>query len=142
LYRLHRLSALNPPPSGSEEEKEMLAELDTLVGLMDLVQAVEMELGLDVSGLLAEGVGEMVIDGSHEMARTRTDMEAETKTKTSTTSTTEDEVGGLLGERRETSHAAGDGKGKYTHKSGRELLEYATRRVGDYYGFRKAPREQ
>jgi hypothetical protein len=141
LHRLHRLSALNPPASGSEEEKEMLAELGTLVGLMDLVQAVEMEPGLDVGGLLADGVGEMVIDGSHEMARARTRMkaEAEATTSTSTSTSIEEDIVALLGERRET-HSAGDPE--HRSKSGRELLEYATRRVGDYYGFRKAPREQ
>ncbi|GFZ50604.1 hypothetical protein JCM24511_08362 [Saitozyma sp. JCM 24511] len=144
LQRLHRLSALNPPPSGSQEEKEVLAELGTLVGLMDLVQAVEMEVGLDVGGLLADGVGEVVIDGSHEMGRARTGMEAgaeaESSTSTSASTTIEADIVGLPGERRETPHVAG--APEHSHKSGRELLEYATRRVGDYYGFRKAPREQ
>lgn len=122
----------------------MLAELGTLVGLMDLVQAVEMEPGLDVGGLLADGVGEVVIDGSHEMARARTGMEVEAEsestTSTSTSTTIEADIVGLPGERRESPHVAG--APEHNPKSGRELLEYATRRVGDYYGFRKAPREQ
>jgi hypothetical protein len=62
LERLHRLSALNPPPPGSKEEKELLEGLNELVGLMEAVKAVQLPEGKEAVGeLLNRGVGEVVI---------------------------------------------------------------------------------
>jgi len=62
LERLHRLSALNPPPSGSKEEKELLEGVNELVGLMEAVKAVQLPEGKEAVGdLLNQGVGEVVI---------------------------------------------------------------------------------
>ncbi|KAK4685311.1 hypothetical protein P7C73_g4840, partial [Tremellales sp. Uapishka_1] len=109
LQKLHRLSALNPPEIGSKEEAVLMEELNELIGLMDQVKAVELPAGDRqemIRDLLGVGVGEIVIDGSHESQK----------------------VGELRGQ--------GRGMEKET-KNGRELLEYATRRVGDYYGFKQ-----
>ncbi|KIR58440.1 hypothetical protein I312_106544 [Cryptococcus bacillisporus CA1280] len=56
LEKLHTLSALAPPPAGSQEEKQLLDELSELVGLMELVKDVELPQE-EIEGLLAEGVG-------------------------------------------------------------------------------------
>lgn len=62
LARLHRLSALNPPPEGSQEEKELLQGLNDLVGLMEVVKSVQLPEGKEAIGeLLTQGVGEVVI---------------------------------------------------------------------------------
>lgn len=62
LERLHRLSALNPPPVGSSEETELLEGLNELVGLMEAVKAVELPERKEAIGqLLNQGVGEVVI---------------------------------------------------------------------------------
>ncbi|WVQ84342.1 hypothetical protein IAT38_006494 [Cryptococcus sp. DSM 104549] len=66
LHRLHALSALRPPPPDSEEERVLTQELGELVGLMELVKGVEIPEGVldkegGVGGLLAEGVGAVVI---------------------------------------------------------------------------------
>jgi len=62
LERLHRLSALNPPLSGSKEETELLDGLNELVGLMEAVKAVQLPEGKEAVGeLLNQGVGEVVI---------------------------------------------------------------------------------
>ena len=98
LLRLHKLSALNPPAEGSEEERELVDGLGELIGLMELVKDVELEG--DVGELLAEGVGEVVIDGS----------ETTISPKPTTPGSSE--------------------------KSGKELLDWATRRVGDFYAHR------
>ncbi|ORY22029.1 hypothetical protein BCR39DRAFT_562455 [Naematelia encephala] len=100
LVKLHRLSALNPPPEGSKEEAQLVSELSELVGLMELVKAVPLPEG-DLSSLLSEGLGEVVVDGSHEDAP------------------------GLEVE-----------EGAEEEVRSRELLGYATRRVGDYYASR------
>ncbi|WVQ73470.1 hypothetical protein IAR50_003042 [Cryptococcus sp. DSM 104548] len=56
LVRLHKLSALTPPPEGSGEEAELMDELGELVGLMDLVKQVELPQE-EIEGLLGEGIG-------------------------------------------------------------------------------------
>jgi len=62
IERLHRLSALNPPHSGSKEEKELLEGLNELVGLMEAVKAVQLPEGKEAVGeLLNQGVGEVII---------------------------------------------------------------------------------
>ena len=62
LERLHRLSALDPPPPGTKEEKELLKGLNELVGLMEAVKEVELPQGKEAVGeLLNQGVGEVVI---------------------------------------------------------------------------------
>lgn len=99
LERLHRLSALNPPPPGSAEEQELLEGLNELVGLMEAVKAVQLPEGKDaVQHLLNRGVGEVVI-------------------------------GEETGE-----------KGEKERVEGRELLNWATRRKGDYYHSRAGKR--
>lgn len=94
LERLHRLAALDPPAQGSAEEGQLLAELNELVGLMDLVHEVEVDE--DHAELLTHGVPEMVFD-----------------------------VG--------TKHAT---QPPPPGKRDKELLEYAARRIGDFYGFK------
>lgn len=92
LERLHRLSALNPPTVGSQEEADLLKGLNELVGLMEVVQNVELPEGEGAIGeLLTQGVGEVTI-------------------------------GERTGEQRD--------PGK---TQGRDLLEWATSRKGDYY---------
>lgn len=44
LARLHSLSAIAPPPAGSEEEAELLDGLSELIGLMDQVKSVELDM--------------------------------------------------------------------------------------------------
>ncbi len=124
FLKLHRLSALNPPPAGSEDEKVLKTELNELIHLMDLVKDVELpsyaeeEGGRDrmVRELLGQGVGEMVIDGSQEIAIDEGD---DTKTTLK---------GAVL-------------TGQKADKNGRDLLGYATRRRGDNYGFKTGSRE-
>ncbi|OXG76697.1 hypothetical protein C345_06555 [Cryptococcus neoformans A2-102-5] len=60
LEKLHTLSALAPPPAGSQEEKQLLEGLSELVGLMELVKDVELPHE-EIGGLLAEGVGSVWI---------------------------------------------------------------------------------
>lgn len=108
LVKLHRLSALNPPEEGSEEELQLKDELGVLMGLMDIVQKVELppgDLREITAELLSEGVGEVVVD----------EHVAEVQAKDARSGMEKSEEGG---------------------KSGRELLDWATRRVGDYYAAR------
>ncbi|TYJ58377.1 hypothetical protein B9479_000923 [Cryptococcus floricola] len=63
LVKLHKLSALHPPPEGSAEEAEMMEELGELVGLMDLVKQVELPQE-EIEGLLGEGIGAIKIGQS------------------------------------------------------------------------------
>lgn len=107
------MSALNPPAEGSEEETKLLDDLGELVGLMDLVGSVEVEG--EVRELLTEGVGEVVFGGEGVGEVVFGDEEVrERRGKV-----------GELEERREG-----------VDEDGRRLLEYATRRVGEFYGFR------
>ena len=89
-----------------------MSGLGELVGLMDLVKEVELPEGDRdemVRELLSEGVGEVVIDGS------------------------EDALPESSGEGERKGEATlGDGDGK----SGRQLLDHATRRIGDFYAHR------
>ncbi|KAL7419721.1 hypothetical protein Q5752_005637 [Cryptotrichosporon argae] len=109
LERLHRLAALSPPAEGTAAAARLSAELGELIGLMDMVHAVELpEAEGEGEGgragvmrdLLGQGVGEFVLGpregGGNAMAKAIDDVAA-------------------------------------TQGGGRELLEYATRRVGDYY---------
>lgn len=65
LARLHRLSALDPPANGSEEEARLLRGLNELVGLMEEVKSVKLPTGQEALGeLLTQGVGEITI-GEH-----------------------------------------------------------------------------
>lgn len=89
------MSALNPPAEGSAEETKLLEDLGGLVGLMDLVSAVQVEG--EVRDLLTEGTAEVVFTAE----------------------------GSSVGETGET------GEDKHPR-----LLEYATRRVGEFYGFK------
>lgn len=109
LHRLHRLSALNPPAENSPEEEQLTRELNGLVGLMDLVKAVELPKDLDMADLLSEGRGEILVDGSHL-----------------------DEAGSLGEEGRKAKLAA---EAKEAEK-GRELLAYATKTTGEYHSSR------
>lgn len=109
LHRLHRLSALNPPPEGSKEETQLIDELNGLVGLMDLVKDVQLPEGLDMAGLLSEGRGEILLDGSHLDA---SDMDLQT---------------GAVN--REVKLA----KGAAEAEKGRDLFKYATKTTGEYY---------
>lgn len=107
LVKLHRLSALNPPEEGSPEEMQLKAELGELLGLMDIVKDVEMPQGeVDLRQLLTEGVGEVVIDEKVAEAGA-----------------------GVQKARMEE-------KLEHREKHGKELLDWATRRVGDYYASR------
>lgn len=113
LVKLYRLSALDPPEEGSTEETELKDELAVLMGLMDIVQKVKLPPGdlRDITAeLLGEGVGEIVFDEHVAEARPG----AVDSIKAS-------EVGDAVSQ---------DGI------SGRELLDWATRRVGDYYAAR------
>lgn len=74
---------------------------------MDLVKEVELPEGDRdemIRDLLSEGVGEIIIDGSDDFPET---------------SSSSEQTGIVEGDER---------------KHGRELLEYGTRRIGDYYG--------
>jgi hypothetical protein len=96
------LSALDPPTKGSKEEEDLLKGLNELVGLMEVVKAVELPKGKDAIGeLLTQGVSEVVI-GEH----------------------TGEDIG-----------SAGEDTVR-----GRELLQWATRRKGDYYHSKAAKR--
>jgi hypothetical protein len=96
------LSALDPPTKGSKEEEDLLKGLNELVGLMEVVKAVELPEGKDAIGeLLTQGVSEVVI-GEH----------------------TGEDIG-----------SAGEDTAR-----GRELLQWATRRKGDYYHSKAAKR--
>jgi hypothetical protein len=107
LVKLHRLSALKPPEEGSPEEMQLKAELGELLGLMDIVKNVEMPQGeVNLRQLLTEGVSEVVID--EKVA----------------------EVGAGLQQARM------EEKLEHREKHGKELLDWATRRVGDYYASR------
>ena len=99
LARLHRLAALNPPERDSPEEAALIDDLNDLVGLMDLVKSVT--LPDDLSELLSEGVGEVVIGP-------------------------------------DTSSASPSSSSRLKEKNGRELLDYATRRIGDAYAHRSS----
>ncbi len=90
------------------EEKKLISGLGELVGLMDLVKEVELPPG-DRDDM----VRELLSEGIGEVLIDGSD-EAGTLAL---------EGGGKEGERREM-------------KSGRELLEYSTRRVRDYYAHR------
>ena len=116
LHKLHRLSALNSPPNDSEEEKKLLHELGELVGLMELVKDVRLDG--DVGELLAEGVGEVFIgevDNSDHSNKPRRGDSAVQETS--------------LGKDPD-------------EKSGRELLDWASRRIGDFYAHKaEKPRQ-
>jgi Asp-tRNA(Asn)/Glu-tRNA(Gln) amidotransferase C subunit len=43
LQRLHKMAAIAPPAAGSEEETEMLRDLEGLLGLMDQVKRVKLD---------------------------------------------------------------------------------------------------
>ncbi|KAK1925627.1 hypothetical protein DB88DRAFT_484542 [Papiliotrema laurentii] len=109
--KLHRLAAINPPPEGSEEEARLKAGLSELVGLMEIVKNVQLpegDLRTITAELLSEGVGEVVFDGTVAQASTTISGQKDGGQATSATSPAHE-------------------------KTGRELLEWATRRVGDYY---------
>ena len=104
LHQLHRLSALNPPPEGSEEETKLLEELGEIVALMDYAKRTELpegDLREITRDLLGEGVGQVVL-GPEEVGEVRRGEEG----------------------------TEGD------HVQGKELLKWATSRVGDYYASR------
>ncbi|GHJ88223.1 hypothetical protein NliqN6_4625 [Naganishia liquefaciens] len=46
LQRLHRMASIAPPTAGSEEELEMLRDLEGLLGLMDQVKSVKLDADL------------------------------------------------------------------------------------------------
>lgn len=131
LHRLHRLSALNPPKQGSEEETELLAELGGLIGLMEIVKGVDLDLGqgqgkAGYGELLGRGVGELMLDfddatGTRQAVPTTPGDKMETQAETQA---------GL-----ESSDSA-----SASSQHGKALLQYATRRVGDFYASRITPR--
>jgi hypothetical protein len=106
FHRLHRLAALNPPPPDSEEEVALMSGLGELVGLMDLVKEVQLP-----DGDRDEMFRELLSEGVGEVIIDGSDEPLPTKTE----------------EEREK---------EVREKSGRELLGWATRRVGDYYAHR------
>ncbi|WWD18739.1 hypothetical protein CI109_103193 [Kwoniella shandongensis] len=110
LHRLHHLSALHPPPSESEEETTLLSELDELISLMDRVKVVDLPTSKEDRGkLLGQGVGEVRIDESvFEQPKMGMGKEKE----------------------KELDDGSGSGSGE---KTGKELLDWATTRVGDFY---------
>ena len=73
LARLHRLCALNPPEAGSSTEEMLIDELGSLLGLMEQVKAVDMDLpqGREereafIRDLLTDGIGEVVVDAGEK----------------------------------------------------------------------------
>ncbi|WVN86421.1 uncharacterized protein L203_101585 [Cryptococcus depauperatus CBS 7841] len=73
LERLHKLSALAPPPPDSLEEKQLIKELSELIGLMDLVKQVELPQEA-IPGLLGEGIGAVRVgEAKQEMKGTAGD---------------------------------------------------------------------
>lgn len=73
LARLHRLCALNPPEAGSTAEEALIEDLGSLLGLMEQVKAVDMELpeGKEereafIRDLLTDGIGEIVVDAGEK----------------------------------------------------------------------------
>lgn len=125
LPRLHRLSALNPPLSGSQDEVRLLDGLNELVSLMEGVRQVELpefsskeERDEWVRELLSEGIQEVVIG---EFEDGPVDKEARSEVA-------------------EQEHYKDVTHEEQTAKSGRDLLEYATRRAGDYYASKTKPR--
>lgn len=129
LHRLHRLSALNPPPADSPEERELLQELGELVGLMDMVKDVELPAMTDeeVGRLLAGGVGSVEFDG--EDGEFWDDLQAPQETMNGKE---EDGTGCIQAQ------GAKEPIDSSYVKKDRELLEFATNRRGDYYVSRKA----
>ena len=118
LLRLLKLSALNPPAEGSDEEARLLGGLGELVGLMHLVKDVKLDA--DVKDLLPEGVGEVYIDGK-----------APTPQSEAVKAVSSDVGDARL---QDTDAAGMDVRGE--EKTGRDLLNWATRRVGNFYSHR------
>lgn len=107
LARLHRLSALNPPKPGSEDEKELLGDLNELVGLMEGVKSVELPQEKEALGeLLTQGVGEVVIGVNTGLDTDKESQDLKVKNGRKV-------EGGEV--------------------TGRRLLAWATGRKGDYY---------
>jgi hypothetical protein len=93
LARLHKLAAIAPPESGSEEETRLLDGLSHLVGLMDQVKSVQLDSHRDnveandkldkeaIRGLLTRGtraVPEDVFDGEDRERTARAEVSGET----------------------------------------------------------------
>ena len=93
LSRLHKLAAIAPPESGSEEETRLLDGLSHLVGLMDQVKSVQLDSHRDnveandkldkeaIRGLLTRGtraVPEDVFDGVDRERTAREEVSGET----------------------------------------------------------------
>ncbi|KAK6907743.1 hypothetical protein L486_05664 [Kwoniella mangroviensis CBS 10435] len=110
LHRLHRLSALNPPPPDSSEEGELIDELSELISLMDEVKQMELPHSLEErADLLNQGVfGEVTI--SQESL-----------------------------DRLDKIRQLGNGQveDKARERSGKQLLDWSTNRLGDYYASKK-----
>ncbi|WRT68058.1 uncharacterized protein IL334_005033 [Kwoniella shivajii] len=117
LNRLHHLSALNPPLPNSKEETNLIGELSDLISLMDQVKDVELPNTLsERSDLLAQGVGEITL------SQKSIDELDQTKKVNNTRGE------GILGQVR-------------TEAEGKELLDWSTNRVGDYYASRLKKKE-
>ncbi|WVQ96293.1 hypothetical protein IAU59_003397 [Kwoniella sp. CBS 9459] len=143
--KLHKLSALNPPPEGSEEEAELMQGLSDLIHLMDKVKSVELPESVDErAGLLVEGIGigEVVVsdrdlDWDREQAGSGLGQEQGQGQG-------QDPLigsGGRGGSTNDDSlYEAGTEQHSEPEKRGKELLGWATNRVGDFYASRIKPK--
>ncbi|WVQ65371.1 uncharacterized protein L199_003547 [Kwoniella botswanensis] len=115
LRRLHRLSALNPPQPDSTEEIELIDELSELISLMDEVKQVELPHSVEERAeLLNQGVfGEVTI--------------------------TQDSLDQLDNTRQ---RGNGQVEEKAIERTGKQLLDWSTNRLGDYYASKNKRKDQ
>ncbi|WWC71045.1 uncharacterized protein I206_104998 [Kwoniella pini CBS 10737] len=110
LLKLHNLSALNPPLKNSKEEKELMDELSDLINFMNQLKDVKLPSSFDErSELLTYGMSEVII--SKESLNQLDQLKSN--------STSQDVI-----------------KEEGKEKSGKELLNWSTNRLGDYYASR------
>ncbi|OCF44309.1 hypothetical protein I317_01754 [Kwoniella heveanensis CBS 569] len=120
FQKLHKLSALNPPPPGSQEESDLMEGLSDLIHLMDRVKSVELPESVNErAGLLVEGIGigEVLISDRDQ-----------DQDQAIISGSSSGGVHGLAGKDKNSIES--------TEKRGKELLGWATNRVGDFYASR------
>ncbi|KAK8858848.1 hypothetical protein IAR55_003078 [Kwoniella newhampshirensis] len=125
LHRLHHLSALNPPPPDSIEEKQLLSDLSDLISLMDQVKSVRLPTSHEERGrLLGQGVGQVKIDeGVFDRLNAISSPEKHGEAEVQGNELRDEDC---------------NEEGQTEETSGKELLNWATTRVGDFYSSKLA----
>ncbi|WWD05278.1 hypothetical protein V865_003351 [Kwoniella europaea PYCC6329] len=115
LHRLHRLSALNPPQPDSTDEIELIDELSELISLMDEVKQVELPQSVaERAELLNQGVfGEVTIS--------QESLDQSDKIRQPGDGTVEE---------------------KARERTGKDLLDWSTNRLGDFYTSKNKRKDQ